>query len=65
MNKLEVTQQEVSNLLNQIAEYFVEGSKLTLMVRQPNKPDQDFMLSNDDMDQVIEMAQRRRDEQTN
>lgn len=59
MSKLENTRKIVSSHLNQIASCFVEGSKLTVLVRQPNEPDQDFMLTNDTLTEVINAVERR------
>ena len=60
MIPLERTQRIAGDHLNQIASCFVDGSKLTLLVRQPNKPDADFVLTNDDLDEAINALNRRK-----
>ena len=44
--------------LHDIAELFKPGAKITLLVRRPGEPDQDFMLTIDDLDEVSAMLER-------
>lgn len=44
--------------LDEIRQLFVEGSKITVIVRQAGKPEQDFTLSDDQLDEAIAVLQR-------
>lgn len=59
-----MTLEEVHNAasihLSEIAEYFKSGVKLTLLVRTPGDDDADFILTNDDLDEVIKAIERRK-----
>jgi hypothetical protein len=59
MTSLESTQAEVSRLMNQILDHFKPGRKITVLVRTPGEPAQDFMMSNDDLAEATKMIQRR------
>jgi hypothetical protein len=50
--------EQVAARLDRIAQFFVSGSKLTLIVRQANKDEQDFILTNDDIDEAIKALER-------
>lgn len=47
-----------SEYLEQIESLFRSGAKVTLIVRQPSDPEQDFMLSSDTLDGAMEVLQR-------
>jgi hypothetical protein len=51
---------QCSDYLSRIEELFKPGAKVTLLVRRPNKPEQDFMLTNDTIDGAIEILERSR-----
>ncbi len=47
-----------SDHLQQIASLFRDGAKLTLVVRNPEHDDRDFILSNDDIAEAIKALGR-------
>lgn len=49
----------VSNHMNEIVDYFVEGAEVTVIVRIPGNDDADFMMTNDDLEQITALVQRR------
>ncbi len=53
----------VCGALDHIARQFVDGVKITLIVRQPGKPEQDFMLSDDLIDEAIAVLERSKGRQ--
>jgi len=53
------TAYEVGDLLDKIMEGFKPEAKITLLVRTPNEPDRDFLLTNDDLNEVLGAVQRR------
>jgi len=61
MSILHVVQQKVSNHMDSILSNFKSGAKITVIVRIPDEPEQDFMLTNDNPVQAIELIQRRID----
>jgi len=67
MKPLALVQMEVGQHLERISKLFKSGAKLTLLVRQPDHDDQDFMMTNDDLAdaaKVIARVQRRRAAET-
>lgn len=50
-----------SDRMNEISSHFVPGAQVTLLVRIQGKPNADFVMSNDDHDQLIAMLQRTKD----
>lgn len=53
--------QRVADCMDQILTNFKDGAKITVLVRYPEKPNADFCLTDDDLDEVIAMVQRRKD----
>ncbi len=49
----------VSYHMDEILGCFKPGRKITVAVRSPGKPDQDFVMTSDDLDEVIAMLARR------
>lgn len=61
MSDLEWTRGQVAKRLEQIQQFFVTGSRITVIVRMPGKPEQDFMLTDDEIDDAIAVLQRSKD----
>lgn len=64
MDKVRLAYDEASVHLNKIAALFTGEVKITLLVRHPGKDEQDFLLTNDDLEEVnkgIERAKNRAD----
>ena len=58
MSRLREVQGEVAEHMEQIQRLFKEGAKITVLVRQPDKPEQDFLLTDDDLAEVGAMLER-------
>lgn len=56
---LEALRNEASDYLDRIRERFKPGVKVTLIVRRPGEPTQDFMLTDDDLQEVSALIDRR------
>lgn len=54
--------QRVADCMDQILTNFKDGANITVLVRYPEKPNADFCLTDDDLDEVIAMIQRRKGE---
>lgn len=54
--------QRVADCMDKILTNFKEGAKITVLVRYPQKPNADFCLTDDDLDEVIAMVRRRKGE---
>lgn len=52
--------ERVADCMDQILTNFKDGAKITVLVRYPEKPNADFCLTDDDLDEVIAMVQRRK-----
>ena len=50
---------EASRHLEAIAAMFKPGMKVTLVVRRPDEPEQELLLSDDSLDEVIAAVRRR------
>jgi hypothetical protein len=59
--KIENTQDHVAFHMDKIVKHFVPGSKITVLVRQPSDSEgkQDFIMTNDDLNEAKTMVQRR------
>jgi hypothetical protein len=44
--------------LDEIGSLFKDGAKITLIVRRPSDPEQDFMLTNDTIEGAMEALER-------
>ena len=60
--KVECAAATVADHMDQILKVFKPGSKITVIVRQPDDPEglMDFCLSNDSLDEAIALLQRRK-----
>jgi hypothetical protein len=58
--KLERAQAVVSTSMNDIVAQFLPGVRVTVIVRRPGFDDQDFLMTDDDLDQVASLIDRRR-----
>ena len=52
-------QETVGQHMDSILECFKPGCKITVLVRTPDHPDRDFMLTSDDPKEAIAMIERR------
>ena len=59
MSPLEQTQQTVAGHMDEILRLFKAGAKITVLVRFPDRPTADFMMTDDAPDEIIAMVQRR------
>lgn len=59
MSLVEV-QEDVSGYLDKIIRLFKPGAKIAVLVRSPGSPDRDFMMTDDDLDELISMISRRK-----
>lgn len=60
MDALQQTAAIISEHMDAIVACFKPGVKITVLVRVPEHPDRDFLMTDDDIDEVIAMAQRRK-----
>lgn len=60
MSRLQEVQGEVAGYMERIQKLFVSGNKITVLVRHPGKPEQDFLMTDDDLDEVVAAATRRK-----
>ena len=59
---LQSVQDEVAGYMTRIQGRFQSGAKITVMVRIPEYPDRDICISDDDLDEAIELLKRRKGE---
>ena len=52
--------QDCERHLNEMARNFKPGAKLTFIARTPGNDEADFMLTIDDIDEVINLLERRK-----
>lgn len=57
--RLKNTSEAVADRMSEILGFFKPGAKITLLVRRPGEPEQDFCLTNDDLTEVTAMIARR------
>ena len=58
---LERTREVTANAMETISQQFKPGALVTVLVRMPGKPEQDFMLTNDlDFNEIIALVERRK-----
>lgn len=60
MADLQRTSEIVADCMDEIIGCFKPGVKITVLVRTPAHPDRDFCMTNDTMDDVVAMAERRK-----
>ena len=49
--------------MDRIIARFKAGARITVLVRHPGRPDEDFLMTSDDLDEVAAMVARRKDKQ--
>ncbi len=60
MSDLELVQRTVAGRMEQIVDCFKPGVKITVLVRSPGFPNRDFLMTADDLDEVISAVDRRK-----
>ncbi|OMQ44954.1 hypothetical protein [Ensifer sp. 1H6] len=58
--KLQIVQETVSDHMDQMLANFKAGAKITVLIRTPGKDEADFLMTSDDLDDVIDAVQRRK-----
>lgn len=58
-DKLRNAYERIGGLMNLIADVFHPGVKVTVLVRRPGKPGEDFMMSDDDPSEAMALIKRR------
>ena len=58
-SKLQRVGEVVSDHMSAILDEFKPGAKITVLVRRPGEPEQDFMMTSDDPGEAIAMIERR------
>lgn len=58
--KLEIAQVNVADHMDSILRVFKPGAKITVIVRRPGQPEQDFLMTDDDLEEVSRLIERRR-----
>jgi len=61
MSKLDDVADYCEEKLGQIERCFKPGKKITLLVRSPENDNADFLLTTDDLAEVLKAVQRRKD----
>lgn len=59
MTLLEEVQQTIGRYMELIVGCFKPGARITVIVRMPGFPDQDFCMTSDDPQQAIALLERR------
>lgn len=59
MNDLTYVAEECSARMEEIASFFKPGVQVTLIVRTPEHDERDFMLTNDNPEELRKLIQRR------
>lgn len=57
-DKLHQAAAEVSSHMDQILRLFKPGRKITVIVRTPGNGEADFLMTDDDLDEVVGLVQR-------
>jgi hypothetical protein len=60
-DKLQRAGEHVAHHMDKILEAFKAPVKITVLVRSPGFPEQDFCMTDDDLAEVAEMVERRRE----
>jgi len=65
-NRVQNVAEQVADHMDEILRFFKPGAKITVIVRRPEHPDgrQDFVLSNDTLDEAIAALQQRKTQPT-
>lgn len=58
--KLQAAKESIAPLLDEILEHFKKPAKITVLIRRPGLPEQDFCMTDDDLAEVAAMVERRR-----
>jgi hypothetical protein len=53
---------EISDHMDAIMQLFKPGAKITVIVRRPGQPGQDFIMSDDELEEAIACLRRRNGE---
>ena len=59
-DSLKALQFECQDAMDRIIKHFKPGRKITVVVRSPDNPTQDFVMTNDTMEGAAEVIERRR-----
>lgn len=57
--KLETARANVAEHMDSILRIFKPGAKITVMVRRPGQPEQDFLMTDDDLAEAVKLIGRR------
>lgn len=60
--KLRQTQQFVSSCMDDMLACFKPVMKITVLIRNPENPEGDFCMTDDDLDEVVAMIMRRKEQ---
>lgn len=60
MTPLEVVQKAVVGHMEVIRAYFKPGVKITVVVRTPKNPERDFVITDDEPNEVVAVMERRK-----
>lgn len=58
--RLQYIAADCSDHMSAVAKHFKAGAEVTLIVRAPGYPERDFMLTNDNLDEVAAVIERRK-----
>lgn len=58
---LERVRRDVGDLLYRASKHFKPGARMTIIARQPGKPEQDFVLTDDTLDEIAALVERRKE----
>jgi hypothetical protein len=59
MTPLEMVQHDVSEYMDDIKRLFKPGVKIAVLVRTPGYPERDFMMTDDKIEELAAMIERR------
>lgn len=59
MNDLEYTREKVEKALNNLRSCFIDEAELTFIMRVPGKPEVYMIVSNDKLDELLELLKNR------
>lgn len=59
MSDLQALQEYVADCMDRILSVFKEGVLITVIIRTPNEPTRDFLMTSDDPAEVINLIERR------
>ena len=53
--------QKIQEHMNKIKSMFKSGAEVTVLIRMPDKPEQDFLITNDNLDDIISAIKRSKE----